>query len=122
MLALISLFSWLWAAPVPLVAAGPTARPADVEFCQIFGAVYLERDPRQRGFCSFIAYEEPEEAFADINVFQEDNRLFADRQGLWYLAPNRAFADYVVFVSPTRGQADFSIHYTPTRGFAGCRR
>jgi hypothetical protein len=117
-----ALFSWLLATTP--VATGPSLRPpaADAEFCQIFGAVYLERDPRQRGFCAFAAYEEPDEAFADLAVFKEDNRLFADQSGLWYIAPSRAFADYVVFVTPTRGQADFSIFYTPTRSFAGCRR
>ncbi len=121
MLLLSSLFAWLFAVapapPAPLVA-----RPADVEFCQIFGAVYLERDPRYRPFCAFIAYEEPDEAFTDLNVFREENKLFADQQGLWFITPTREFADYVVFVTPTRGQADFSIHYTTARTFAGCRR
>lgn len=115
------LFSWLLAEPAPPAPLVRAPR-ADVEFCQIYGAVYLERDPRERGFCAFVAYEAPEEAFADLSVFKEENRLFADKQGLWYLTPNRAFADYVVFVTPTRGQADFSIYYTPTRSFAGCRK
>lgn len=119
MLAFFSLFAWLLAAPAP---AAPLVRPAAVEFCQIYGAVYVERDPRQRAFCAFIAYEEPEEAFADLSVFCEDNKLFADKQGLWYLTPTRAFADYIVFVTPTRGQADFSFYYTPARTFAGCRK
>jgi hypothetical protein len=121
MLAFLSLFSWLLTAPAPPAPLLRAPR-ADVEFCQIFGAVYLERDPGQRGFCAFVAYESPDEAFADLSVFKEDNRLFADKQGLWYLTPTRAFADYVVFLTPTRGQADFSIYYTPTRSFAGCRK
>ena len=125
MLLITTLFAWLFAAAAPPALPAPLSpklRPAEVEFCQIFGAVYLERDPRQRGLCAFIAYEEPEEAFADLSVYKEDNRLFADRQGLWYVTPTRAFADYIVFVTPTRGQADFAIFYTPTRSFAGCRK
>ena len=117
-----SLFAWLLAAPPAPGPAAPLVRPAAVEFCQIYGAVYLERDPRQRAFCAFIAYEEPEEAFADLRVYREENKLVADQPGLWYLAPSRAFADYIVFVTPTRGQADFSITYTTARTFAGCRK
>ncbi|HYE79084.1 MAG TPA: DUF6150 family protein, partial [bacterium] len=111
-------FAWLSAAPPP----APGVRPADVEFCKIYGAVYLERDDRYRPFCSFIAYEEPNDALADLHVFREDNKLFADQPGLWYITPTKAFADYVVFVTPERGFADFSIYYTTARSFAGCRR
>ena len=114
------LFPWLIAA-APLPAA-PLARAANVEFCQIYGAVYLERDPAKRALCPFIAYEEPNEGFADLNVFAEENKLFADQQGLWYFTPTRAFADYVVFVTPERGFADFRIHYVTARAFAGCRK
>lgn len=116
---LVACFPWLL--PPPAIP-GPAVRPAEVEFCQLYGAVYLEREPSQRAFCAFIAYEEPDEAFTDLNVYKEDNKLFADQPGLWYLTPNRAFADYVVFVTPTRAFADFSIHYVTSRTFAGCRK
>lgn len=119
---LVPLFAWLLNAAAPAPPVPAVAKPADVEFCQIYGAVYLERDPSRRAYCAFIAYEEPDESFADLNVFKEENKLFADQQGLWYISPTRDFADYVVFVTPTRAFADFSIHYTTARTFAGCRR
>ena len=123
---LAPLFAWLLNAavpmPTPVVAVPAVARPAESEFCQIYGAVYLERDPSRRAYCAFIAYEEPEEGFADLNVFKEDNKLFADQPGLWYITPTREFADYVVFITPNRAFADFAIHYTTARTFAGCRK
>ncbi len=49
-------------------------------------------------------YVEPEEAFANLIVFKETNKLFADKTGLWADAPARDFADYVLFVTPDRGK------------------
>ena len=106
--------------PVPFVEAAAPA--GSLEPCRIYGAIYLERDPNRRGFCFGAVYEEPEEAFADVLVFPENNKLFADKAGLWYFTEARDFADYVLFVSKDRGVADFSIHYTKVRSFAGCRR
>lgn len=122
MLLLLLFLFFPWLHPTVPVGPLPLLRPAAVEFCQIYGAVYLERDPAKRAFCPFIAYEEPNEGFADLNVFREENKLFADQQGLWYLTPNRAFADYVVFLTPERGFADFRIHYVTSRAFAGCQK
>lgn len=104
---------------VPFVTAAPAG---SLEPCRIYGSVYLERDPRRRGFCFGAVYEEPEEAFADVLVFTENNKLFADKAGLWYLTEARDFADYVLFVSDNRSLADFSMHFTKVRSFAGCRK
>ncbi|HEX8329970.1 MAG TPA: hypothetical protein VF629_20705 [Hymenobacter sp.] len=106
------------AARVPAVtsAAGP------LEPCKIFGSVYLETDPSRRSYCFGTVYIEPEEAFANLIVFKEDNKLFADRAGLWADAPARDFADYVLFVTTDRSRADFAIHYTKVRSFAGCKQ
>jgi len=102
--------------PVKASAAGP------LEPCKIYGSVYLETDPSRRNYCFGTVYVEPEEAFADLLVFKEDNKLFADRTGLWADAPARDFADYVLFVTPDRAKADFAIHYTKVRSFAGCKQ
>ncbi len=110
-----------FAAPAPrppFVVAAPTG---SIEPCRIFGSVYLERDPRRRGLCFGTVYEEPEEAFADVLVFREDNKLFADKAGYWYLTEARDFADYVLFVSDNRNLADFSFQFTKSRAYAGCR-
>ena len=105
---------------VPFVVVPAVA--ASLEPCRIYGAVYLERDPSRRGFCFGTVFEEPEDAFADVLVFSENNKLFADKPGLWYLTETRDFADYVLFVSSNRALADFSISYTKVRSFAGCRK
>jgi hypothetical protein len=107
-----------------LLAFSPAkAAPASsLEPCKIYGSVYLETNPSRRAYCFGTIYVEPEEAFADLMVFQENNKLFADKAGLWYEAPARDFADYVLFVSPDRAKADFAIHYTKVRSFAGCKQ
>lgn len=113
-------FSFLLTTLLALLPAKP-APAGGIEPCKIFGAVYLETDPRQRSNCFATVYIEPEEAFADVLVFQENNRLFADAAGLWYPSENRAFADYSLFVTTDRNLAEFSIHYTKVRSFAGCK-
>ena len=104
---------------VPTRAHAPMAGP--LEPCKIYGSVYLETDPSRRSYCYGTVYVEPEEAFADLLVFKEDNKLFADRAGLWADAPARDFADYVLLVTTDRSRADFAIHYTKVRSFAGCK-
>ena len=107
-----------------LLAVTPPAQAApagSVDPCRIYGSVFLETDPSRRAYCFGTVYVEPEEAFATLLVYREDNKLFADKAGLWHEAPARAFADYVLFVSADRNRADFSIHYTKIRSFAGCK-
>jgi hypothetical protein len=106
-----------------LLALSPAkvAAPAGVEPCKIYGSIYLETDPRRRSNCFATVYVEPEEAFADVLVYQETNKLFADKAGLWYPADNREFADYNLFVTTDRNLAEFSIHYIKVRTFAGCK-
>ena len=98
------------------IAAGP------LEPCKIYGSVYLETDPSRRSYCFGTVYVEPEESFADVIIFKEDNKLFADKAGLWADAPARDFADYVLLVTTDRSRADFAIHYTKVRSFAGCKK
>jgi hypothetical protein len=111
-----------FAAPAPRIPFVAVAPAGSIEPCRIYGSVYLERDPRRRSYCFGAVYEEPEEGFADLLVFPEDNKLFADKAGLWYFTENRDFADYALFVTTNRSLADFSINYTKVRSFAGCRK
>ena len=113
-------FSFLLTTLLALLPA-PAAPAGSIEPCKIYGSVYLETDPRLRSNCFATVYIEPEEAFADVLVFQENNKLFADKAGLWYPAENRAFADYTLFVTTDRNLAEFAIHYTKVRSFAGCK-
>ncbi|RZK17209.1 MAG: hypothetical protein EOO56_18415 [Hymenobacter sp.] len=114
------IFSFLLTALLALLPAH-AAPVGSIEPCKIYGSVYLETDPRLRSSCFATVYIEPEEAFADILVYQENNKLFADKAGLWYPAENRGFADYALFVTTDRNLAEFSIHYTKVRSFAGCK-
>jgi hypothetical protein len=113
------LFSFILSALLALAPA--KAVLASVEPCRIYGSIYLETDPRLRSNCFATVYIEPEETFADVLVYNENNKLFADKAGLWYPADNRAFADYTLFVTTDRNLAEFSIHYTKVRSFAGCK-
>ncbi len=122
------LTAWLATAPGGPAASQPFAvsshalRTGPLEPCKIYGSVYLETDPSRRSYCYGTVYVEPEEAFADVLVFKEDNKLFADKAGLWADAPARDFADYVLLVTTDRSRADFAIHYTKVRSFAGCKK
>ena len=113
-------FSFLLTALLVLLPAAP-APAGGIEPCKIYGSIYLETDPRLRNNCFATVYIEPEEAYADVLIYQENNKLFADKAGLWYPADNRQFADYNLFVTPDRNLAEFSIHYTKVRSFAGCK-
>ena len=92
-----------------------------VDFCRIYGSVYFERDPRYQASSHFTIFEESEEAFANLVVYKEDNKLFADQPGLWYETKSRDFADYIIFISPNRNKADFGVNFTTIRSFAGCK-
>jgi len=109
--------------PVSAEATFPAAKPTVLapKYCEIYGSVYLERDPRRKANTQYTIFEETEEAFANLVVYKEDNKLFADKPGLWYITTNRDFADFVIFVSPNRNVADFSVNFTTVRSFAGCK-
>lgn len=116
------LFSSAHAAPATLPVAAPTGvQVADLPICRMYGSVYLTSDPRQKSYARYTVYVEKEETFADLLVFRENNKLFADRAGLWYVIKNRDFADHIFFVTTNRAFADFTIHYTDKRTFAGCK-
>jgi hypothetical protein len=101
----------------------PKEEVAKPDVCRIYGRVYFEKgQPRNLGLPSFVAYQEKDDAFADLMVFREDNRLFADGPGLWYEVKERGMADFIVFLTDRRGLADFTFGYTEARSFAGCRK
>ena len=123
-------FSFLLVGLLHLPASAPVA-PAgllvaavrgSVDPCRIYGSVFLETDLSRRGQCFATVYVESEEAFTNLMVYKEDNKLFADKAGLWALTDARDFADYRLFVTDNRNLADFTIHYTDVRIYAGCRQ
>ncbi|QCR24370.1 DUF6150 family protein [Pontibacter sp. SGAir0037] len=94
---------------------------AEQDYCKIYGAVYLERDPKYKNSAAYTVFLGEEEAFANLVVFKENNKLFADVTGTWYITPNKAFADHVLFVTENRNLAQFTVHFTQVRSLAGCR-
>jgi len=98
-----------------------SVQQTEPQVCRLFGSVFLTSDPKYKNMARYHVYIEPEEAYADLLVFKENNKLFADGPGLWFISSSRSFADHVFFVTTNRAFADFSIHYTGKRTFAGCR-
>jgi len=110
----------LWISLLPytgLALAPEVAR----NHCQVYGAVYLERNPLYKNTASHVVYLGEEEAFADMVVYRESNKLFADAPAVWFVTPNKAFADHVLYVTEQRHQADFTVFFTDVRSFATCR-
>ena len=89
------LFLSLFRTPEP--ARTVAAKP---DVCRIYGQVYFERgQPRDLGIPYFVVYPEANDAFADLVVFKEDNKLFADGPGLWYETKDRGLADFIVYLT-----------------------
>lgn len=107
---------------VPFALPAVVAPVGSVDPCRIYGSIFLETDPRRRAQCFATVYVEPEEAFTNLMVYKEDNKLFADKAGLWAFTDARDFADYRIFLTDNRNLADFTIHYTDVRSYAGCRQ
>ncbi|MHA6249814.1 DUF6150 family protein [Pontibacter sp. CAU 1760] len=90
-------------------------------YCHVYGAVYLERNPMYRTTASATVFLNEEEAFADLVVYRESNKLFADGQAIWYITPNKAFANHILYVTDERYKADITVHFTDVRSSATCR-
>lgn len=104
---------------IVFLGIGSAYSPKQYDPCQVYGAIYIEENPRR---AHFKVYEETSETFADVLVFEQDNRLYADGQGKWFFTKNRDFADFFVYFESERGLADFSVYYTDFESFAGCNR
>lgn len=91
------------------------------DYCKIYGSVYLERDPKYKNTASYTVFLGEEEVYANMMVYRESNKLFADGTAIWYITPTKAFADHILYVTDNRNLADFSVHYTTVRSYAACR-
>ena len=99
----------------------PVPAPVAQDICRIYGSVYLERDPKYKNTASHTVFLSDEEAFATMVVYRENNKLFADATGVWYITNKKAFADHVLYVTDNRNFADFTVHFTNVRSYAACR-
>jgi hypothetical protein len=97
---------------------GSVAFGQGFDVCQLYGVVYVTDNPNEANFKVFI---EESEAFADLVIYQEDNRLMADEPGIWFITDTPAFANFSIYFERNRGLADFAIYYTDILSFAGCK-
>ena len=56
-----------------------------------------------------------------MRVYKEENKLYADRPGIWYFTEEPDFAQFRIYLVDDPDLADFTIFYTETESFAGCR-
>ena len=121
---IIILLLQVFAFTVSPVAPAPVAQPVSgqKDYCRIYGSVYLERDPKYKNTAAYTVYIEKEDAFANMIVYRESNKLFADATAVWYITPKKAFADHVLYVTENRNLAQFSVYFTDARAFAECRQ
>jgi hypothetical protein len=94
----------------------PVSQP---DFCELKGAVYVEKN--DANMAQFSVYIQESEAFAQVLVFEEDSRTYADKPGLWYFVENPGMADFIIYYVEEEGMADFSIYFTDIASFAGCQ-
>lgn len=103
----------------PNIQAQTAKAPANqADFCNLYGAVYVEQSAAMAQYNVFV---EKTEAFADLLVFKEPNSAFADQSGLWYFTKYRAEANFSICFVRHAAHADFTIAYTTAATFAGCR-
>lgn len=100
-----------------LSGGSPFAFPGQVDFCKIFGSVYVETSAQK---ADYRVYKEDSEAFSNIRIFPVEARLYADRSGLWHFTDKKEFADFSIYYEPKRALADFSVYFTDVESFAGC--
>jgi hypothetical protein len=89
------------------------------DYCQIYGNMHEVEFPEQ---ADFFVYEETSEAFSDILIYEQENRLYADKPGMWYWEEEADFADYRVYFVEDQDQAHFTVYFTNFESFAGCNQ
>ncbi len=91
--------------------------PFQEKYCNVFGTVFIVDNPKE---ADFRVYIEESEGSADVWVYDTEDKLFADRPGLWYFTNQKAFSDFTIYIEKNKYLADFSVFYTDTESFAGC--
>ncbi|MDZ7605200.1 MAG: DUF6150 family protein [Cyclobacteriaceae bacterium] len=104
-------------AVVFLSGGSPFAFSGQVDFCKIFGSVYVEKSPQK---ADYRVFKEESEVFSTLKVFPVDARPYADKEGLWHFTDKKEFADFSIYYEPKRALADFSVYFIDVESFAGC--
>jgi hypothetical protein len=100
-----------------LSGGSPFAFSSQVDFCKIFGSVYIETSPQR---ADYRVFKEESEAFSTLKVFPVEARPYADKAGLWHFTDKKEFADFSIYYEPKRALADFSVYFIDVESFAGC--
>ena len=93
-----------------------TSTETQQRYCSLHGSVYITKD---RALADFIVYKDTE-AFSDFLVYEEENRLYATEEGIWFFVENRGLADFSVYFTNSKSQAHFTMAFTDSPTFAGC--
>lgn len=104
------IFLWLWLTAVS---------PVQTMYCDIQGSMYVVDKPH---LADFIVYEEGSETFSDLIVFEQKNRLYANKKGMWHFEKEQSFARYKIFFTDRPREADFKVYFTKFESFAGCNQ
>jgi len=100
-----------------LSGGSPSVFSNQVDFCKIFGSVYVEKSPQK---ADYRVFKEESEVFSTIKVFPVDARPYADKPGLWHFTDKKEFADFTIYYEPKRSLADFTVYFIDVESFAGC--
>ena len=87
--------------------------------CQAYGSVYEVNEPY---LADLIIFEELSEVSADLLVYEQQNRLYANKPGMWYFEDKKDFARFKIYFTPNKSEADFIVYFTEFESFAGCSR
>jgi len=92
--------------------------PNQKDYCRIYGIIYFEK---YKYAADAFVYIEEDYTQADMLIFKEDSKLFADKEGLWYITDNPALAHYRLYIEKDRRFSDFTIAFIEEQNFAGCQ-
>ena len=87
------------------------------QYCEVFGSVHEVKDPWE---ADYIVYATSSEVSADIIVFEQQNKFYADKPGMWFFEENREFSTFKVYFTDREREAQFTVYFTRFESFAGC--
>ena len=99
---------------IPMMDSGAT-KPNP--YCDVYGVMHEVQDRRK---ADFLVFEQPTENFADILVYDQDSKLYANAPGHWHFVSKPHLARYKLYFTKNQDEAHFSVFFTEYESFAGC--
>ncbi len=100
---------------LPLVGFGQSFK---IDKCRLFGGIYFIDDKSK---ADVVIYMEESEGSADLLVYKQNNILYADHSGQWFVTNTKAQAKYYVYIEENKRMADYSVTFINSESFAGCQ-